>query len=306
MRNLNNYFSTRKFDENNWETYPIVLRWMDIGHMQNAIGILDSKVDYLLKHSRSKLNEWFSSDSSLTQITAERYILDYLRLLNINLHESFTGGGVDAFLDMNKKHIGLEVTTINSATPEWILNERLLMFLDKNKYDKHDGIEISYSLDDISNINYSYQVIRQIGEKILHGEYGSIGNISIKKIKKSGAFISWNQIAKPYNLFGFLEKRILQILNDKSTQLSSLDSNILLIGVNQLPHHEYAQCLIREIREPKRFEEEVKHIDSMIKNILPSNVIGVVFFTYTLDSVSPMYPLRIFWRDIDNQINICL
>ena len=176
MKNIASYFKNKRYDPTDWKSYPIILRWANLERMKNELNIIDSKVEYLLKNSRSKVKEWFSNDNTLTQITAERYILDYLRKINTSYIENFTGGGVDAYLEVNGEKIGIEVTTINNSTPEWIFHERLLMYLDTKSYSGTDAIEISYPEKSVIKVRYSLDMIEKVGNKIIKG--GLKGKIS--------------------------------------------------------------------------------------------------------------------------------
>lgn len=306
MNSLLQYFQSKKYDKNDWKTYPIILRWMYLDHMIDVLNVIDPKVQYLMQHSRSKLREWFSSDSALTQITAERYILDYLRLNNNSLEENFKGSGVDAYLNMGNERFGLEVTTINSCIPEWIFNERLHTYLDAHNYSRKNTIEISYSLEDIKDANYTLNTVELVGQLLMSGGSGNVGDITIKNISGTGSLISWNHKSQQYNLFTTLEDRLNEIIQRRKKQLVGNKKNLLFIGVNQLPHSEHVPGIFREIAKPVRYTDEVGRITDIISKVLPPNVIGVCFFTYSLDRVEPMYPLKIFWRDSRDEFSINL
>ena len=58
---------------------------MKHGRTKAATDVIAKKIGYLLSvGATAKANEWVSSDKALTQITAERYLLDYLRKKNTN------------------------------------------------------------------------------------------------------------------------------------------------------------------------------------------------------------------------------
>lgn len=70
-----------------------------------------------------QVNEWISNDKALTQITAERYILDYLRVKNTNFIDKFTGGGVDAFLTNDNSRVGIE-SNYRQSVSSWMDTSR--------------------------------------------------------------------------------------------------------------------------------------------------------------------------------------
>ncbi len=189
MDSLHDSLKSKVTDKTNWKTYPILLRWYESRRMQDTIAILEKKVEYLLDHGAiSKINEWISNDKALTQITAERYILDYLRIKNANFTEMFTGGGVDGFLINSDSCVGIEVTTVNQSIPEWILQERLLLYLAKNNYNGENDIEVIYDLSKLEAIKYDkLEIIEKIGVEIIRNNYHPINGVSVRKISKKGS-----------------------------------------------------------------------------------------------------------------------
>jgi hypothetical protein len=69
---------------------PIVVRWMQSQGMRQSLEIIDKKVGQLLNRGATqKLNQWLlAGDENFNAITAERYILDYLKQKNENLDDN--------------------------------------------------------------------------------------------------------------------------------------------------------------------------------------------------------------------------
>lgn len=267
--------------------------------MLNELKIIEKKIDYLLSiRSNSKIKEWLANDITLTQITAERYLLDSLRSKNNNLHERLTGGGVDADLDFKNYKIGVEVTTVNQSTPEWILREKLLMFLEFNNFSRPDVIEITYDLKKIEGLKYTLDLIEIIGDRIIQGQYGKAGNVTIKKIADEGSYISWNNSSSNTNFFDAIKSSLNQILINKSKQLRTNKHNLLFVGVNQLPINVINPSVFRDLTSKSPVHPEWRiELQKIVTATLPKHILGVCFFVYTLPSEDMMYPLKILWRD---------
>jgi hypothetical protein len=276
--------------------------------MQPEIDIITKKVDYLLTvGAKSKVNEWLSTDKSLTQITAERYVLDYLRENNCNFKDSFTGGGVDGYLYLDKTCIGIEATTINKGIPEWILIERLLTYLLLNNYKSESGIEVSYDLSLLEGIKYNdLDIIEKIGSRIIQNNFHSVDGITIKKISKIGSYISWNNTDSDQLFFKNIRNNMLSIFIDKRKQLSTNKQNIVFICVNQLPISTFNPGIFKEIGCKGSHNEWIEELKTIVRETSPRNVLGVCFFVYNLPSEEMMYPLHIIWRDENNKIPINL
>lgn len=299
MSNLHTILTKIAKNHTDWKTYPILLKWYESGRMSNPINILEKKVDKLLREgATAKVKEWVSTDVALTQITAERYLLDYLGTRNSNFRDSFTGGGVDGYLQIKSDSIGLEVTTVNQSIPEWILHERLLAYLSTNRYARNDGIEITYDLSKLEPIKFdNLNIIQKIGDAILRENYHSVNGVAIKKISKRGAYISWNNTESNNNFFVTIENSLTQILSQKSKQLSKNQQNILFVGVNQLPNSIFNPGIFKELVGHIYHQDWIDELNIVTRNSLPVYVIGVCFFVYTLPSEEMMYPLKVIWRD---------
>ncbi|MFA6522718.1 MAG: hypothetical protein WCT24_03965 [Patescibacteria group bacterium] len=276
--------------------------------MSTCLTIINKKIGYLLPIARGKANEWFSDDRTLTQITAERYLLDYLRSKNPSLLENFKGGGVDAFLPFNTGKVGVEVTTINKSIDEWVFHERLLMYLDSNNFDKPISVEVRYKLSDLFLMSQikEFSLIEKVGNMIINESYGEINGINITKINDVGSYISWCSEQEDYNFFSTIETKLNEIFIQKATQLKNNDANLLFVGTNQLPTNEFYPEIIRELKNPDRFIKEIEALERMIQSTLPKYVLGLCFFEYSLDKEYPFYPLKIIWKDFSNTIPISI
>ena len=143
FQNLSNYLN-KKIQATDWRQQPIILNWLNNSYkdsMNQALKVIDKKVGYLLnQNARGKLRQWFrSDDSNFCTITAERYVIDYLKSknnnINDNLYNSKKRSSVDAEINCDSKVIGIEVTTINGFISEWIFTERLPLYLKEKKFD---------------------------------------------------------------------------------------------------------------------------------------------------------------------------
>jgi len=308
MINFTDWLKKKSPPTSDWRTYPILLRWNESGRMTDALKVIEKKIDYLISQgSNSKIKEWLSGDLALTQITAERYVLDSLRYKNTSLVENLTGGGVDAYLIQGESKIGVEVTTVNQSIAEWIFNERILMFLDFNKYSATDGIKISYDLNKIKGLEYTLDLIEEIGSTIIQDNFGVVGNVNIEKIADSGSYINWNNESPDNNFFETVKSSLCRILTSKSEQLGKNQQNLLFIGVNQLPIGPINPSIFRDLTGNSNVHPEwVLELEKIVIELLPENVLGVCFFVYTLPSEDMMYPLHIFWRDSNQKVPIIL
>lgn len=304
--NLELYFKNKSFRSSDWKSFPIILRWMQVGRMDEALKIIDKKVGYLLTlNVRKKVEEWFSDDKHIIQTTAERYILDYLRNRNTNYEENFSGNGVDAYLNKSGEKIGIEATTINKTLTEELFRERLLMYLHLKGYKRRERIEISCSIDKLIPIGfYIYDLIEDIGNVILQNT-GNVKDVSIIKSQAPVGYISWGiKENSNFNLLDFLDKRLSEIITSKQAQLSKNSKNILFIGVNELPIDHLNPEIFKQATKPEFLEQELKVLEDIISKNLPDNILGICFFVYSIDQEKPYYSLRIFWKDNSNTISI--
>lgn len=306
MDNLITQLKRIKFDKNDWRSYPILLRWIESTRMQNEINVIAHKVDDLLSRgARSKVKEWISSDFALTQTTAERYLLDNIRVNNTNYEDSFSGGGVDGYLEVDGDRVGIEVTTINKALPEWILKERLLIYLSLNNFSLNDGIEITYDLPKIEALKYNQlDLIEKVGINIIRQNFHPVDGVSLKKISKESGYISWKNISSGDNFFSEMSSSLLTIISEKRKQLSKNKKNILFVGVNLLPDSIFNPRIFQMLVGDVYHQEWIDELERVVQKSLTSNVLGVCFFVYTLPREELMYPLKVIWRDDSNTIPI--
>lgn len=72
---------------------PLITHWLSSPTMEESLTILDKKVGILLdnfsKGGEGKLNQWLlSNDIDFCTLTAERYIIDYLKSKNQNIKDN--------------------------------------------------------------------------------------------------------------------------------------------------------------------------------------------------------------------------
>lgn len=79
---------------------PLILRWLTLPSMSESLRIIDRKVGYLLDaDGKGKLKQWFlSNDIDFTTITAERYIIDFLKSRNSNIEDNLESKGIERML----------------------------------------------------------------------------------------------------------------------------------------------------------------------------------------------------------------
>lgn len=293
---IKDFYANKQFSKNDWKNYPIILRWLEKGSMEGSLKVINDKVCHLSQVSKSKLQEWLASDDNkLTQVTAERYILDYLRTKN-NLTDIFSGGGVDAHIEIDGEKIGTEVKTLNKTTPEWLLNERLLMYLWSKDFVLKNNVEIRFPLSRTKALEYldsRFKIIEAIGNALITSSYGEVEGFTISKLEK-GSSIIWEMDNDGFNLFEYLPTHLQSIIDNKK-QFKDYSKNILFIGANQIPVDHLFGMFI-EMANPTRFTEEIEELENMLTETLPDNIIGVCYFHYHLPQINPYYPLKIFWK----------
>ncbi len=146
VENINRYLTSKKAKIKKLKApAPIIMQWMGSPTMQDSLEIIDKHVDYLLNNrGGKKLGQWFlAGDINFNSITAERYIIRYLKSRNENIVDNLTTKGVDAHLKYEDSDIGIEVTTLNSDVGSWILSERLMQYLVDSGYLQDKGLELT-------------------------------------------------------------------------------------------------------------------------------------------------------------------
>lgn len=307
--------------KNDWRNRPIIMDWLDAASMKDSISIMDTKVKSLMGKKDGKLNNWFlSGDRSFYAITAERYIMDYLKSKNQNLSDNFSKqGGPDGILHCGKEDIGIEVTTVNGFIADAIFIERMCMYLKEKAYDFSGTYEISYDYERLNNEikksdnNAFYDYIAKVGSNVILGASDELRKLKVtwKITNRNAGCIVWEKNAA--NRFPVLEHltcRVISALqNTKSSQLSRMQKNIVFIGVNHCgPENWLNPRIFQEMANGGIFCKcQIDYIQDYLLRNLPTSVLGLCYYIYSLDRDEPYYsPLKMFWRDTKNRININL
>ena len=183
--NIHSFLKAHNDKMKGLQPHPIVVRWLQWPRMIQSLEIIDKHISYLLHHGAiAKLNQWFlAGDENFNSITAERYILAYLRQRNDTLEDNLTAEGIDGFLDDEFGRIGVEITTLNGFIGDWIFVERLTEFLDEQNYlTMNSGLEISYSHARIqlaAQGKLIYDFVRKTGEAILSNDTQALSEMKI-------------------------------------------------------------------------------------------------------------------------------
>ena len=302
---------------------PIITNWLDYESMKEELRIIDQKVEYLRKNyskgGEGKLNQWFlSGDYNFCSITAERFIIDYVRSKNTQIKDNIISKGIDATLQIGNQTVGIEVTTLNAFLIDWIMHERLSEILYSNKILDDKTLRIIYDPIYLSkkyrnNIKLFYQYITSVGNHIINEDYLSLNNLSIKveiENRWSGC-ISWdieNKDEFPWLrlLTEDLFKNITKV--NKSKQLNNYPKNIVFIGINNVSPSNWAIPLLFEDigKNLDIYSKQITHIRDFWQQKLSNykNITGICYFNYSLNIQNPFYPLNIFWRNDNDIISI--
>ena len=305
---------------------PIIERWLDSPGMVQSIETIEQLVAELFactKGGKAKLREWFlEDDRQFNSITAERYILGYLKQQNQNIHEILCGGDVDAILACEDEEIGIEITTLNGFIADWIFRERLMEFLDGDSFQYVEGIQISYSYKRIQceqQGNNIYKYIENVGNALIAKDNQALHCFDVKVDWSKGppGSVSWEVVdGDEYPWFDDVTSKLLGHLqsSSKSRQFAKRDRNLVFVGVNHMSTVNYAfprvfEALSVEDIKSTAYYEQVEAICSFWRTALLENlqnVIGICFFVYSLDRLDPFYPLKMIWRNEQDSISIVL
>lgn len=322
------YIEKNKKKNLEWDKKPIIFYWIENPSMNNSINAIEKKCKYLIeqkdeiKGGTNKLEEWlFGSDLQFYTITAERFIIDYLKERNgenllDNLQKS-NKSNVDAALRVNNETIGIEITTINSFIADWIFKERLSIYL-QERYKDIDTLEIEYSPETIKHhqidfLSNNYEFIKEVGLKIIKKDIKGLKElgISVTYSNRPSSCVVWRHTESNTNkemmtvLTEDILKKKIEGNKKKKKQLSIHNKNLLFVGINQL-QDEYP--LLPNIFDKAKLslENYRKHLRDYYSNHLPDYLSGICFFFYYLEQKKPFYPLEIFWRKKAEKIKINL
>jgi hypothetical protein len=262
--------------------------------MKKSLEILDEKIGYLLKkNAMSKLKQWLlSDDRDFNSLTAERYIIDYLRSNN-KIIDNIYANGVDATLDINGERIGIEVTTLNGFVAGLIFTERLPMYLEEKQFFDGYTIEIKYKPERIKiemERNNIYKYIQNVGDNIVLNREKELSSLDVeyRKLERKSGCISWccNGNNEDSIVLKYLTEDLLNKLNkEKKSQLSQYKKNLVFVGINHVGQIDWLNPgIFKEIGEGGiSHQESIREIQNYLKKELPDNIIGVCYFTYSLE-----------------------
>ena len=299
---------------------PIIFKWIKKSTTKEYLLVIDKKVGKLLRlKQKGKIKNWlWGDDQQFNSMTAERYIADYLeaklKLTNIYRYEdNLQTKGVDGFISKNSEMIGVEVTTLNGFLAEWMLIDRLTWLLEVNNIQllNKGCLKIYYSGKKLMEFR---KYIVQETQEYIKKAFSSINDHQEKekwypkhlnirfKVDKNGSpgYIVWEQIDNKFpSLTGkFLEDittGVIETIEEKERQLKNQSANIVFIGIN------HAGCLswlnpgiFEELgnRKPAiSYNQQINMLEDFYASSLPENILGVVFFVYSLPQEVPFYPL---------------
>ena len=316
-KNIQRFLNGKQSKIKKLKLLPIIIEWMNSPTMKDSLNIIDKHVEYLFNNQgANKLEQWFfSGDVNFNSITAERYIIGYLRRRNKTLKDNTAKDGIDACIRNGNSDVGIEVTTLNSDVGSWSLTERLTKFLDRRNFLKEKSLEITYSQQKISEATKGGTIIKyidEIGKAILTNDNQAISKLgfSIKSDTRPG-WISWNLSdndsltwfrALTDDLFSKLQAK------EKAKQLKKFSRNLIFVGVNHTSPSNWAFPSIfralgnNEIHYRSEIQEIREYWLSHMHKL--TNVIGICYFFYSLEREEPFYPLKIFWRSEEDKISI--
>lgn len=308
---------------------PIIMKWIESPSWikspskKQSLQLIDRQVEYLLEHyqegGESKLVQWFLSDDiNFVTLTAERYIINYLISQNSNIKDNLGKTGVDAKLKVEDENIGIEVTTLNGFIAEWILTERLFELLSSKKVIDNKTLRITYDHERIMKENADnrmYQYIEELSTAIETEDATRLKNLdaSIEPEYRWAGEISWDHSnADSFPWIKYLTDELLSKLttDNKRNQLLEFPQNIIFIGVNNISPSNWAiPSIFEEIGiGGASYSLQIEGIENFWTKAMQEhqNIAGICFYCYSLCQVDPFYPLRIIWRNGEENLLINL
>lgn len=317
--NIRKYLSGKEAKLKKLTLKPLIIQWLSSASTAEFMAIIDAKVGYLLNNGgESKLKQWFlSNDIDFCTITAERYIIDYLKAKNLGLEDNLGKQGIDATLKYKDQVVGVEITTLNSFVAEWIFIERLTECILKDNLLNDKTIRIKYSasriLSEFRN-NSLFTYISALFDNIKKNMFGEMLdlNVDIEIERRWTGSISW-EIQKE-DILPWLklltEDLLCKLITSKQRQLNKHPKNLIFVGVNNIaPVNWVIPSIFEEIGKGGiSYVPQIEHIHNFWQNELHnhSNILGVCYFNYSLNMEYPFYPLKIFWRSEAERVEINL
>lgn len=302
---------------------PIIMKWIESPSMKKSLQIIDRKVGYLFERyqdgGESKLIQWFlSGDINFVTLTAERYIIDYLISQNRNIKDNLGKKGIDAKLTVGGENIGIEVTTLNGFIAVWILRERLSELLSSKNVLDDKTLRFTYDHERIMKEtakNRMHQYVEELSTAIETEDAISLNNLdaSIEFEYRWAGEISWNHSnTDSFPWLKYLTDELLSKLtvSNKRKQLMEYSRNIIFIGVNYITPSNWAiPSIFEEIGSGgTSYSAQIEGIENFWTKVMQDhqNIVGICFYSYSIDKVGPFYPLRIIWSNEEENLRINL
>jgi hypothetical protein len=293
---------------------------MKLPSMKESLAYIDRQVEYLCQNGgKKKLEEWFlSGDRNFNAITAERYVINYLRQKNHNVVDNLSTTGIDAVLKNGSSDVGIEVTTLNGFVAEWIFTQRLTQFLAGSGFLGDKCLDITYSHKKISDepLTRLYNYVEQAGTAIVSEDNQLLSelDLSVEVSTRTTHCISWHpdDSGDDFPWFRYITDDLHWKLRarNKSQQLERFPRNLVFIGLNHLSPVNWAFPGIFEDlgRDGGRYDSEIQAIGDYWASHLSTltNVAGICYFFYSLDRETPFYPLKVFGRADSDGVSINL
>jgi hypothetical protein len=284
--------------------------------MNGCLKTLDSKVQKLIgSGANGKLQDWFlTGDINFFTNTAENYIIDYLQVKNKVIRN--TGrSGIDAYADIDNENIGIEVTTLNGFIEDTIFTERLQWKLEYSGYlaDKSLTMICDAGIID-GNYNRIESYINDIYEMIIKNDFKGlqISGIQLEIDKTDVGTISRRWCNNAYPWFDEITVKIINKLtgSQKANQFKQYSKNLVFLGVNNCSTINAAiPTIFSEMTNSgQHYSHEIQMIETYWTNALKlqPQIKGICYYNYSLDQETPYYPLKMFWRDSKDIVNINL
>jgi len=302
---------------------PLIMDWLSSPTMEKSLITLDRKIRYLLenysKGGEGKLNRWLlSNDIGFCTLTAERYIINYLKSKNENIEDNLGPEGIDAKLINGDQSVGIEITTLNGFVADWVFTERLIQIISSHNFVDDKTLRIRRSplrlLTEFRNHNL-YKYIDQVAENIFKDNLELLFclNIELEVEHRWAGCISWEMTReRDFPWLRFLTDDLFQKITaaNKGRQLKENANNLIFIGVNNIaPSNPAIPSIFEEIgRGGLSYIKEIDHIRDFWQRQLHAHnhISGICYFCYSLEREEPFYPLKIFWRDDTERINFNL
>ena len=302
---------------------PLIIDWLSSPTMEKSLSTLDRKVRYLLanysKGGEGKLNRWLlTNDIDFCTLTAERYIIDHLKSRNENIEDNLGPEGIDAKLIKGDQSVGIEITTLNGFVADWVFTERMTQIVSSHNFVDDKTLRIRRSplrlLTEFRNHNL-YKYIDQVAENIFKGDLDLLYrlNIELEVDHRSAGVVSWETTReRDFPWLRFLTADLYRKITaaNKERQIKENANNLIFIGVNNIaPSNSAIPSIFEEIgRGGLSYTKEIGHIRDFWERTLHdhNHVSGICYFCYSLELEEPFYPLKIFWREDTEKINLNL